>query len=196
MPRQRSFDEDVVLTAAMKCFWRHGYAATSMKDLEAATGLTTGSLYNGFGNKDDLFLAALQHYVDTVVAARIARYLIAGDAREGILAFVREGLDRGSRQLSSGCLLVNSFVEAPLHQPKVRAVLTHGQRMIDEALVAAVERGMAAGEIRSTADSRALALQVSFAAGALLVRSRADTTPNWFEEPMGAVEGLLAVVES
>ena len=193
MPRNRSFDEDVVLTAAMKCFWRRGFAATSMKDLEAATGLTTGSLYNGFGNKDELFLAALRHYVDTVVAARIARYLIAGNARSGILAFVREGLDRGSHQLSSGCLLVNSFVEAPLHRPEVRDVLSRGQRLIDEALVAAVDRGMAAGDIRAHPDSRALGLQVGFAAHALLVRSRAETAPNWFEESMSAIEALLPV---
>ena len=126
-----------------------------MKDLEAATGLTTGSLYNGFGSKDELFLASLEHYVDTVVAARIARHLIAGNARKGILAFVREGLDRGSRQLSSGCLLVNSFVEAPLHQPAVRDVLRRGQRMIDEALRAALERGIEAGNIQPCADSHA-----------------------------------------
>lgn len=162
-----------------------------MKQLEAATELTTGSLYNSFGNKDGLFRAALQHYIDTVVAVRIERYLMSGPPRAGILAFVREGLERGSRRLGSGCLLVNSLVEAPLHSATVQETIAHGQRRIDEALEAAVKRGIAKGELSPGANPRGLALQLSLAICALLLRSRAEDTPGWFEAPMVSVEALL-----
>ena len=194
MPRQRSFDEDVVLTAAMKCFWRRGYCGTSMKDLEAATGLTTGSLYNGFESKDELFRLALLHYVDSVVRARVARYLMGGNARDGIVGFVRDGVHRGSSgRLSFGCFLVNTFAEAPLHRREVLPILIDGQRIIDDGLLAAVKRGLAAGAFKSDLAPETLARQLSLATTALLLRSRADQKAGWYAESVRAFEALLPV---
>ena len=36
--------------------WKHGYAATSLDDLVAATGMNRPSLYAAFGDKCDLYL--------------------------------------------------------------------------------------------------------------------------------------------
>lgn len=191
MPRQRSFDDEVVLTAAMRCFWRRGYAATSMKDLEAATGLTTGSLYNGFGSKDELFRLALKHYIDSHVQARIARYLLDGDAREGLLGFVRDGLDRGSALINSGCFLVNTQVEAPLHGREVRTLIAEGQALMDRGILLTVERGLRTHAFATNQTPEALAQQISFAATALLARSRAETRKDWLEVPMRAFEAML-----
>ncbi|MEO1231238.1 MAG: TetR/AcrR family transcriptional regulator [Myxococcota bacterium] len=191
MPRQRKFDEDVVLTAAMKCFWRQGYPATSMRDLEAATGLTTGSLYNGFEGKEQLFRAALRHYIHTVVQSRIARYLISGDARLGILGFVRDGLKRGTTRVNNGCFLVNTYVEGPLHERKVLDLIAEGRGMIDSALDAAVKRGMEDGTVNPVSSGEVLAQQISLLTTALLVRCRTETRRGWYEEPVALLEGLL-----
>jgi TetR/AcrR family transcriptional regulator, transcriptional repressor for nem operon len=48
MGRKRSFDETKVLESAMHAFRRHGYAGISIKQLEEATGLSSGSLYNAY----------------------------------------------------------------------------------------------------------------------------------------------------
>lgn len=62
MARPRSFDEEVVVDAAARCFTDLGYAATSVDDLVSATGLHRGSLYGAFGSKRGLFLAALARH--------------------------------------------------------------------------------------------------------------------------------------
>ncbi|TNM64460.1 helix-turn-helix transcriptional regulator [Streptomyces sp. NP160] len=62
MARPRSFDEAVVVDAAARCYTELGYAATSVDDLVAATGLHRGSLYGAFGSKRGLFLAALARH--------------------------------------------------------------------------------------------------------------------------------------
>lgn len=61
--RQREFDEQVALDAAMKVFWSNGYSGTSLGELTDAMGINKPSLYAAFGNKEALFVSALNHYV-------------------------------------------------------------------------------------------------------------------------------------
>jgi len=44
-----------ILAAAAKVFDAHGYAATTMEAVAAEAGISKGSIYNYFKNKDDLF---------------------------------------------------------------------------------------------------------------------------------------------
>ena len=66
MGRARGFDEGAVLEQALACFWRHGYEACGVRELTDATGLKPQSLYNAFGSKRGLFLAALRRYREHV----------------------------------------------------------------------------------------------------------------------------------
>lgn len=59
MGRTRSFDEATVVAHAARQFRATGYEATSLDDLLSVTGLHRGSLYQAFGSKRGLFLAAL-----------------------------------------------------------------------------------------------------------------------------------------
>ena len=61
--RQREFDKQIALDAAMKVFWSNGYSGTSLSDLTRAMGINKPSLYAAFGNKEALFVSALNHYV-------------------------------------------------------------------------------------------------------------------------------------
>lgn len=61
--RPRGFVEHEVLDAAMRVFWRHGYEASSIAQLRAATGLSAASLYGAFGSKEGLFERAIEHYI-------------------------------------------------------------------------------------------------------------------------------------
>jgi TetR/AcrR family transcriptional regulator, transcriptional repressor for nem operon len=110
MARPRAFDEQEVLTAAMHAFRREGYAHISVVDLEAATGLRTSSLYHAFGDKAGLFRRALDHYVSSFVAPRLATYAggeaTLDDLEQLFLTLFHAPLDDGY-----GCLVVNSAAE-------------------------------------------------------------------------------------
>src|SRR6266852_4369991 len=71
MAGTKQFDHDTVVDRAMMLFWRMGYGGTSIQDLEKATRLRRGSLYNAFGDKQGLFVAALKRYESTVGQERI-----------------------------------------------------------------------------------------------------------------------------
>jgi AcrR family transcriptional regulator len=61
--RQREFDKQIALDAAMELFWSNGYSGTSLSDLTNAMGINKPSLYAAFGNKEALCISALNQYV-------------------------------------------------------------------------------------------------------------------------------------
>jgi TetR/AcrR family transcriptional repressor of nem operon len=66
MARSITFDEQEIIKKAQKAFWKSGFHATSLHDLENATGLKPGSIYNTFGSKHKLFLLCLKDYTSPV----------------------------------------------------------------------------------------------------------------------------------
>ena len=67
MARIKKFDEIQALEEAMRLFWIHGYAGTSLQMLEKAMGLVRTSIYNTYGNKRKLFNRVVSHYEETVI---------------------------------------------------------------------------------------------------------------------------------
>jgi AcrR family transcriptional regulator len=65
MGRPREFDPNKALDKALDVFWRHGYEGASISDLTHAMGISPPSLYAAFGNKEQLFRAALDRYSET-----------------------------------------------------------------------------------------------------------------------------------
>ena len=54
MGRPKSFNREEVLEKAMPIFWKHGFADTSLEELERATGVNRSGLDTGFRNKESL----------------------------------------------------------------------------------------------------------------------------------------------
>lgn len=109
--RPRSFDADDVLDQALELFWRNGYRATTMRDLEAAFGLSQSSLYNAFGSKADLLAAALDRY-EARIDDQIVRPL---DASASGLAAIDTFFDALGRWVTEdgrrGCMIINLMAE-------------------------------------------------------------------------------------
>lgn len=60
--RPCSFDKDEALGKALDLFWKNGYEGTSLTDLTTVMGINKPSLYSAFGNKEQLFLQAIDLY--------------------------------------------------------------------------------------------------------------------------------------
>jgi AcrR family transcriptional regulator len=170
--RPRTFDEELVLDAAMRAFWAAGFAGTSTEDLCAATGLGRSSLYNTFTGKRELFLASLRRYSDEMhrrASEVLGRPLPVRDR-------IREILQNGVEPVPgdpAGCLVVNSVVELGDSDPEVAEQLRRdGERrlaLIRDVLAAA----QAAGEIDPSRDPEALAQFVGATLGGMRVAARA-----------------------
>ncbi|HZZ51645.1 MAG TPA: TetR/AcrR family transcriptional regulator [Pseudonocardia sp.] len=157
--RPPAFDRTQVLDTVMRVFWRKGYAAASMPDISAATGLSTSSLYNTYGSKLDLLVAALDHYHRTWLQGVMLGPMVRGERG---LADLEEFLDRLESALepvrARGCLAVNTIAEfrdppAPVAEQtaRYRALLRAG---LHAALSrAAIHGEIPAGSVESRTDS-------------------------------------------
>src|ERR1700726_4276077 len=67
--RPRAYEPDVALGKALGLFRKEGFAATSLDDLSAATGMNRPSLYGAFGDKRELYIKSYQRYRDDARAA-------------------------------------------------------------------------------------------------------------------------------
>jgi AcrR family transcriptional regulator len=106
MARTRAFDETVALTGAMMAFREHGFAGASVKDLERATGVSAGSLYNAFGDKEGLYRAAFAHYFAMVIEPRLVAAETLEDIEAAFLALFAPPMTDGL-----GCMVVNGAIE-------------------------------------------------------------------------------------
>src|SRR5271163_5104237 len=69
--RPRAYQPEVALGKALDLFRKDGFAATSLDDLSAATGMNRPSLYGAFGDKRELYIKSYQRYRDDARAAMI-----------------------------------------------------------------------------------------------------------------------------
>ncbi len=153
MPWQKQFDVDVALERAMHVFWRHGYDATSVKDLGLAMGIHPGSLYPTYGNKHALFIRALRHY-EAWFLARFDDYARDNTPRDAILAvfknIAREALTEPD---NPGCLLANTTLELARHDADVAAIVAEGLEKTERFFRTRILAGQSAGNIAADVDA-------------------------------------------
>lgn len=158
MARTKEFDPDTVLERALDLFWRRGYEATLMADLVEHLGIGRASLYATFGGKHDLFLKALERYVQTRDPNLVELLSQPGPALPAVRALVELYTEDaiGDRD-RRGCMIVNAAAGLlPDDQPVARFVEASWTGL-ETALTSALIRARAQGEISAEADPRALA---------------------------------------
>lgn len=112
MPKEKLFDEESVLQAAMELFWNKGYSGTSMDELTRATGLSRSSLYNSFGDKHALFMRSIRFYQAQQQQALQRVVQKTGSALKKVqLAFRQLVEDILADKLRNGCLVINTTTE-------------------------------------------------------------------------------------
>ncbi|VAW74627.1 Transcriptional regulator, AcrR family [hydrothermal vent metagenome] len=148
MARTIEFDCEEVLEKAMQLFWKNGYAATSMAQLEKSLGINKFSIYNTFGNKHQLFIAALNRYDEQVMHQILT---ILGESPHGLPAIDRalDLLEKNveGEPLQYGCLMLNSGAELSPHDIDVSAKIRNMNRSLEDAFYEALASAQQQGEM-------------------------------------------------
>ena len=168
--RPRTFDVDETLDRALRVFWRKGYEGASLADLTRAMRISRPSLYAAFGDKQALFLAALDRYERVVVRELFEALEGPGSGVEAIRRFFRLRIERSLEpRRPLGCLVTNSAVELSGRNPGASTKIGTSLAQLERAFLRALTRARDAGEIDATQDLRAVARFLTSSAQGLSV---------------------------
>jgi AcrR family transcriptional regulator len=146
-----------ILSAAMECFARNGYRATSIEDIVHESGLSVGAIYSYFASKDELFLAlAEKHTAESLEAFRTI-YERPGTMADKNRHAVDFFFHQMTAELASYCRVSFEFwTEAPKSDAlqAERAKLCNTFR---EFFVWALTEARETGELREDVDTSAAA---------------------------------------
>lgn len=155
--RPRAFNEAEFLNGAIALFSGAGFSGVGISDLTAATGLTVGSVYKAYGDKEGVFAKALERYILLRETQLATLFEQAPNARAKVEALLRlyAELSQG-KEGRLGCLVVAGI--ADLDQvgraaDMLRTQLSNRRGM----LIALVADGQRDGSIAKDADPQAVA---------------------------------------
>ncbi len=159
----------------MQVFWSKGYAATSMRDLTDAMGLSKSSLYDTFGSKHDLFLESIDYYRDHVTVQVRAVADLEKPAIQVIMSVLGRAVDRilepnGRR----GCFLNNCAVEVGPWDEMAAERCRAGLSVMEETFLKLVRRAQLEGSISPTRDSLSLARYLTGTVNGIMVIGKAN----------------------
>ena len=142
----------------METFWEKGYDAASLNDLTSRMGISRSSLYETFGDKQTLFLEALDCYGDTCGESILNHLTDGASVRQALTRFFSATIESAtSGKGKGGCFNVNAATNAPTLCPEAKAKLRDGLRCMESRFLRVIEHGKTTGEIAPDRDSCALA---------------------------------------
>ncbi len=152
MPRPREFDQETAVAEARAVFWSQGYAATTTEDLRKAMGIGRQSFYDSFGGKREVFLVALQGYVEARLEE--ATRLIGEESSPvaGLERYFTTLAEETDAERARGCFGVSSVSELGTSDPDVRRITELAGARNLQLLVATIERAQKLGEVSGTLD--------------------------------------------
>ena len=158
MARTKEFDQEAILDKAVDLFWYKGYHATSMQDIVEGLGLSRSSIYDTFGDKHKLYIAALERYRDQAAGGMID---MVGKAENTMATlekmFKMLAHDSFTDKLPKGCFMVNSTVELAPHDEEIDKIVSENMHNIEDAFFQLIIKGQDSGEISKEKDPRAIA---------------------------------------
>lgn len=173
MGRQREFDVEKALDAALCVFWRKGYEGASYADLTEATGVERPALYSAFGNKEALFRKALDRYYQRYLDF-IPKALQLPTSREVAAHILHSSIDLNTRYPShTGCLGINGALAGSDESEPVRQALIDARAQGEAQLRERFERAKADGDLPEAAKPDALAAFVMAVSHGMAVQAKA-----------------------
>ena len=189
MARPKSFDQDTVLDQAVQLFWERGYDGTSLADLEAHLRLGRQSLYNTFGDKQTLFLKALERYRSQVAERTCAELNAPGAGLDAIHAFFTASVEAltapGQRR---ACLMANTILERGSQDPGALLRCNNVRSGLERAFRRALAQAKASGELPEGLDVEATATLLVIQTYGLSVLAKSGASAG---ELNAAVEALF-----
>lgn len=159
-----------IIEKTASVFNTKGYAGTSVNDLMSATGLSKGSIYGNFENKDEVAIAAFEYNYNKVTEYIKGKLLATENSIERLLVY--PNVYRNYQKipfLQAGCPILNTSTEADDTHPQLREKASDALLFWKKALENQIKRGMARKEIKAGTNPTEIAvIMISTIEGAFM----------------------------
>jgi AcrR family transcriptional regulator len=192
--RPRAYQPEVALAKALDLFRKDGFAATSLDDLSAATGMNRPSLYGAFGDKRELYIKSYARYRADARAAMADIFRTELPIKKRLARVFAVALDiylsgdHGPR----GCFTVMTAASEAVADPQIRAMVLEGFSELDKAFAACFRIAKEQGELPASVDPSVLAQLASATIHTIAIRARAQVPRKELEAIVkGAIEVMV-----
>lgn len=149
MARTKEFDQDEALDAAIGAFREHGFEGTSTQMLVDAMGIGRQSIYDTFGDKWQLYCAAVRRYAASEVEAHLAALRAPPRAIDGLRAMI----DRVVRDANEACLGIGSISEFGRSRDDLTSIHAASGRALQGAVSKRLREAQADGDVARDLDA-------------------------------------------
>ena len=177
----------------MRLFWAQGYEGASIDALTIAMGVPRSTLYQAWGDKQALFLAAVDHYARTRLAPLLAALDGGGPLRKDVGAFLDGVVALATADPAHlGCLVSCALADAAGAQERMQAELAARFATVENRIAARLQKAQEAGDLARTADTETLTGVLAAIARGLMLSARAGTPAAVLRRTAHSASGMVA----
>ncbi|MBD2755868.1 TetR/AcrR family transcriptional regulator [Spirosoma validum] len=174
-----------------------GYAGTSLSDLTEATGLTKGSIYGNFGNKEEVALACFDYNLSKINQTVQQRLAEATTYHQKLMVYVQIYQDFAKMPFpEGGCPILNTAIDADdtnnlLKDRAAKAIQAWKKRIVD-----LIRGGVEAGEFKADVVPEQIALSmIALIEGGIMI-AKVTNNPASLAKILKTVEMLITQIKT
>lgn len=186
-----------ILETTASIFNKKGYAGTSLSDLTDATGLTKGSIYGNFKNKEEVAAAVFDYNLARVRKQVQMHVQQAGNYHDKLMVYaqVYHSFNKTKSFPAGGCPILNTAVEAddtnPILKERAASAILRWKRSVENLINA----GIAAGEFKRDIDTNETALaMIALIEGGIMI-AKVTSQPANLDTVLKTVEKMVTALK-
>ena len=188
MAKTAKFDRQEVIDKATNLYWKKGFHATSMRNLQDEIDMRPGSIYSAFGSKDGLFKEALRNYTDMGLAQMQSFAEQNNSPIDTLKAFVKaQVIDTQTNAPNGMCMLSKTLGELTEENQELIDVTKNHLGEIADEMVALIEQAKADGEVSEDKDSQSLVQHIQIQIAGLRTFAKMNSDKQLLDEKIEAI---------
>lgn len=167
-----------IIEKTAEIFNTKGFAGTSLNDMTAATGLTKGSIYGNFANKDEVALAVFDYNLKKLHTAIDSGLAKEKTFKDKLLAYATcyEGFLLPPFT-AGGCPILNTAIEADDTHPALRKKALGAVISWKNNIISLINNGVDKGEFAAGTNAEQFALtMIAMIEGAVMIAKLTDNS--------------------
>ena len=181
--------KNFIIESTAEVFNKKGYAGTSLSDLINVTGLSKGSIYGNFENKEEVALAVFDYNWAKIAELTQQHISNAGSFHDKLMVFAKVYKNViKDVSTSGGCPVLNTAVESDDTNNLLKDRASKAVIKWEKSISGLIRQGITAGEFKEQANIRQTSLSIIalIEGGVMIAKVTDDTT---------AMDSILKTVE-